>query len=322
MAGYDPINRVPENGHEGDTLYTAAGKINAMFDEVFIRLGDTGNITFVNSITASTGIEVSSESGDITITNTAPYINSFTTLAVIGQQSLLANTTKTLTFVPGSNVGIAIDNTSNRITISATSQVAADWDQTDINAVDYIKHKPTIPTDISQLEDGQGLLIPDDRFGEFVFDGKTITTLQSSLTGEVLITPYDPETNINVLSGTYVQMQWAVGGNPTGNNERNMIFVDTDGTTVVHNEVIDNVQVEYTWNFSNTGNLVFPDATLQTTAWAGGRVVTQPTTSVGATGDKAGDISFSSSAIFYCTADYSGSDIWVKTPWATTGSWS
>jgi hypothetical protein len=36
------------------------------------------------------------------------------------------------------------------------------------------------------------------------------------------------------------------------------------------------------------------------------RVVPAPTSSVGATGDKAGDVAFNGTSIFYCTADYSG----------------
>jgi len=37
--------------------------------------------------------------------------------------------------------------------------------------------------------------------------------------------------------------------------------------------------------FGSDGNLTFPDATVQETAWAGGRVVTVPTHSTGASGD-------------------------------------
>lgn len=68
------------------------------------------------------------------------------------------------------------------------------------------------------------------------------------------------------------------------------------------------------WTFGGDGNLTFPDSTVQTTAWAGGRVVSAPASSTGTTGDKAGDISFNGSYIYYCTANYS------STP--TTVSWS
>jgi hypothetical protein len=69
-----------------------------------------------------------------------------------------------------------------------------------------------------------------------------------------------------------------------------------------------------TWRFSPqlTGEGVvparieFPDGTQQTTAWAGGRVVSAPSFSIGATGDRAGDLSFTSGYIYYCTADYTG----------------
>lgn len=53
------------------------------------------------------------------------------------------------------------------------------------------------------------------------------------------------------------------------------------------------------------------------------RVVgTAPTTSVGATGDKAGDVAMNGTSIFYCTANYDGTtNIWVKSAWTTTGAW-
>jgi hypothetical protein len=59
-----------------------------------------------------------------------------------------------------------------------------------------------------------------------------------------------------------------------------------------------------TWMFDVDGSLMFPDSTLQTTAWAGGRVVAAPTASVGAIGDQQGDLAFSSTYIYYCIADY------------------
>lgn len=58
------------------------------------------------------------------------------------------------------------------------------------------------------------------------------------------------------------------------------------------------------WNFKPDGLLTFPDATVQTTAWAGGRVVSAPTSSTGTAGNKQGDIAFSNGYIYYCTANY------------------
>jgi hypothetical protein len=48
-----------------------------------------------------------------------------------------------------------------------------------------------------------------------------------------------------------------------------------------------------------------------------------PTTSLGSTGDVTGLIAADATNIYYCIGNYDGvSDIWVKTPWTTTGSWS
>ena len=58
---------------------------------------------------------------------------------------------------------------------------------------------------------------------------------------------------------------------------------------------------------SGTGGITFPDATVQTTAWAGGRVVAVPTASTGAAGNKQGDLAFNSSYIYYCTQNFTPS---------------
>ena len=58
------------------------------------------------------------------------------------------------------------------------------------------------------------------------------------------------------------------------------------------------------WYFGDDGTLTFPDSTLQETAWSGGRVVTVPIHSTGASGDLEGDLAFSNGYIYYCTADY------------------
>ena len=58
------------------------------------------------------------------------------------------------------------------------------------------------------------------------------------------------------------------------------------------------------WLFESTGNMTFPDLTVQTTAWAGGRVVSAPASSIGAAGDKQGDLAFDGSYMYYCTQDF------------------
>jgi hypothetical protein len=72
------------------------------------------------------------------------------------------------------------------------------------------------------------------------------------------------------------------------------------------------------WTFGTDSSLTFPDDTVQTTAWAGGRVVAVPTTSLGAAGDKTGDLAFNGSYIYYCTADYTDglSNIWKRVAWS------
>ena len=58
------------------------------------------------------------------------------------------------------------------------------------------------------------------------------------------------------------------------------------------------------WRLNPNGTVTFPDNTTQTTAWAGGRVVGVPGSSAGASGDKAGDIAFDGTYMYYCAHDY------------------
>ena len=50
---------------------------------------------------------------------------------------------------------------------------------------------------------------------------------------------------------------------------------------------------------------------------------TVPATSKGAVGDVAGTFAANSTSIYYCSTSYTNglNDIWVKSPWTTTGTW-
>lgn len=60
----------------------------------------------------------------------------------------------------------------------------------------------------------------------------------------------------------------------------------------------------FVWNFDNNGRTTFPTPAV-------------PTTSIGQADDKQGMVVFSSSYIYYCTADYDGStNIWKRLQWS------
>lgn len=64
--------------------------------------------------------------------------------------------------------------------------------------------------------------------------------------------------------------------------------------------------------------IIFPDGTQQTTAWAGGRVVSVPQFSTGGLGDLRGDMAFGDDYLYYCTQDYSDgiTNIWKRVSWS------
>ncbi len=203
------------NDGSGETLRSAGQKINENFSELYSIVGASGDITFVNSVTAGPGISLSATTGDIVVTNTSPYINSFNTVTVSGQGTVIANSTsQALAFVAGSNVSLTTNPTLNQVTITATQQpadwnaisgptsvinkpdipdpqVQADWQQSSNVAVDYIKNKPVIPTDVSQLSDSTGILPDGYRIKSF-----SETVAPSATT--VVYTAIDAPTAINV----------------------------------------------------------------------------------------------------------------------------
>ena len=86
------------------------------------------------------------------------------------------------------------------------------------------------------------------------------------------------------------------------------------GSAVVANPT--NVNINFSdgigtaWSFGTTA-LTFPDNTLQSTAWTGGRVVVAPQSSTGSVGDLMGDLAVNSSYLYYCTENYGGTQYQV-----------
>jgi hypothetical protein len=136
------LGSAPNDGN-GETLRSAGGKINSNFEELYGLVGAGGGTSFVNTITSGTGISVNANSGNVVVTNSAPYVSSFTAVAVLGQSTALASSSQVLTLVAGSNV--TLTTSGNNVTIAAATQQQANWTQSNNTAVDYIKNKPTIP---------------------------------------------------------------------------------------------------------------------------------------------------------------------------------
>lgn len=103
-------------------------------------------------------------------------------------------------------------------------------------------------------------------------------------------------------------------------------YSTTDGISII---TAFNDETESVWEFKTNGNLQLPaggaivDSNGNPLVQEGFKVVTAPTTSKGYSGNILGDIAFTSGNFYYCTGTYDGTtDIWVKTAWATTGTWT
>lgn len=114
------------NDGTGDTLRTGAQKINSNFEELYAAVGNG-----ISEIVAGEGIGVSNSFGTIVITNSLPNRNAFKTIAVDGQDSLVADTlTDTLTFVAGDNIELTTTANSDQLTISFNPNQAVTLDGT------------------------------------------------------------------------------------------------------------------------------------------------------------------------------------------------
>jgi hypothetical protein len=94
--------------------------------------------------------------------------------------------------------------------------------------------------------------------------------------------------------------------------------VEIKSTSFSNDESSWRFTAELTGEGTIPAKITFPDLTEQTTAWAGGRVVNSPDFSIGATGDRAGDLAFTNDYIYYCVADYvdGQSNIWKRVAWS------
>lgn len=76
------------------------------------------------------------------------------------------------------------------------------------------------------------------------------------------------------------------------------------------------------WTFTTTGNIEFPDYSIQRTAWTGKAIISVPLTSKGVVGDKQGMIAVDGLYLYVCKEDYTDglADIWSRNPLAS-GNW-
>ena len=114
----------PGTGSGSGSSGSGTFEFNIAADDSTQQIISEGNtIQFVGG----TGIATTSDAdGVITITNTANAANAFTTIAVDGQNNVVADSsTDTLTLVAGSNVTITTDDGTDTITINASVEGAA-----------------------------------------------------------------------------------------------------------------------------------------------------------------------------------------------------
>lgn len=108
----------------------------------------------------------------------------FITLAAVPEYtSELINDSNFVASSDLSNVAFTgdYDDLTNKPTIPA-AQVQSDWDQSDNTQVDYIKNKPTIPTNLSDLNNDEGFIGFTDLTDTLTAGSTSLTLSDASIT--------------------------------------------------------------------------------------------------------------------------------------------
>ena len=182
-----------------------------------------GNATIGGTLTSTGNITSPNMADDLTATVSGSNINI----------NLVANNNSVLGSValaPGSN--ISLSESSDVITISG-SQVQSNWNETNSSDPSFIQNKPTIPTNITQIDPGNLL---DDLLGDL--DGWTDPN-----SSEVYIRM------VNANSTVRGQVELAAG---TG-----ISISESADTITISNTLSVPAQVQSNWNETNTSSAAF-----------------------------------------------------------------
>ena len=137
-SGTVPVDRLGVSGTRDATTFlrgdntwatVTGGDASNSFETISVAGQDSvvaDSPTDTLTLVASTGIDITTDANTdtITVTNTSPNVdqNVFTTIAVSGQNNIVADsTTDTLTLVAGSNITITTDSNTDSITINSTA---------------------------------------------------------------------------------------------------------------------------------------------------------------------------------------------------------
>lgn len=164
---------------------------------------------------------------------------------------------------------------------------------------DLVIHNGVLGTSLNRAL-GKGKLYG---FGADSGDGAGYNTIKLIPDVNLVSAGSDQYIIVDPTSPNHVHLR--AGGNQ--NNSTAELFLGAEDNSVQVSDSNNLITINVSpaaWSFSNNGSITFPNATVQSTAWAGGRVVAVPTHSTGTSGDQTGDIAFSSGYLYYCIAPY------------------
>ena len=128
-----------------------------------------------------------------------------------------------------------------------------------------LTNKPTIPTNVSELTNDSGFITSTSS----LTNGSYSVTLNSDGTVTLPSNTLDSGSNTLTLQSTnFSSLRWlsAIGGGP-GVAYDSTVKTNSSGVTISASSGLINLRNISSWVFDSTGNMTFPDTTVQTTAY-------------------------------------------------------
>jgi hypothetical protein len=157
---------------------------------------------------------------------------------------------------------------------------------------------------------------PGDGYGYMTFNtgvpenGTRAETMRLAYDGKIGINNSSPLYALDIISAADGDSNIRIGSRGFGTDM--LVGIGSDGAHIVVPNAID-----FSVTVNGAKQLVADGSRVNITSRLNIAGTVPPTDSLGATGDKKGDIASDAANLYYCTADYTDgiSPIWVKTAW-------
>lgn len=220
---------------------------------------------------------------------------------------------------------ITLDTTSTSGNVYITGNLIISGTTTNVGTIDLIVKDNIIV--LNSGETGPGVGQGTGTSGFVIDRGSGAVQGQAQLLWDETLNRFDP-VNRSTRPGTFIfKAQYSEGFGTISGIRTNYIDTGTGNSLASKSQLIINTG-QTTISVTGTENYethVTDDDDIPNKKFVDDHIINTriPTTSNGLSGDKAGMMAADEDNLYYCTTNYTDglADIWVKTPWTSTGTW-